>query len=400
MTETDTVPGIDDTLVVRGNFRGPRERVFAEICDGVRELFGDRYIVKLAEERDFETMEASAGEPRIVVQILPTEAALPPPTVGWQRGAAAVMLALTLGSALQLGLAANVGLLPKETLQWLSNPSNLNSEGLPPGLESFDPLPWLKSAAAVGGVALLPQFAHELGHRVVAGMKGIKTSPSFFIPNGQLSTFGSVTQLKSLAKNRTDLFDFAAAGLGAGGAVSLLMFIAGLAVSHAGGGADAGLVPVPSQLFEGSLLLGGCAKLALGADAMAKSTVFVSPLMVGGWCGLVVTALNSLPVGNLDGGRVMLSAYGKDVLAFSSLVSYIALGLGLLGSSLALPFGLYVLICQRESERNIQDEVSDVDETRKKIALALVALTILVLLPAFPDATDLAMMGAPPPDFF
>lgn len=369
--------------------------MFEEICDGVRALFGERYTVKLVEEREWDGMDPSA-EPRIVLQILPTEAALPEPTAGWQRGVAAVALALTLGSALQLGLAANVGLLPKETLQWLANPTNLNAEGLPPGLENFDPLPWLQSAVSVGGAALLPQLAHELGHAVAAGMKGIKTGPSFLIPNSQLGTFGSITQLKSLAKNRTDLFDFAASGLVCGGVASLGMFIFGLVASHSGGGADAGLLPVPTQLFQGSFLLGGLAKLALGADAMAKATVYVSPLMVGGWCGLVATALNSLPVGNLDGGRVMLAAYGRDVLAFSSLVSYIGLGLGLLGSSLALPFGLYVLICQREAEQNLQNEVSEVSEQRKVIALTLAALAIMVLLPAFPDPTELALMGAPP----
>lgn len=395
VTETDAVPGIEDSLVARGNFRGPKEKVFAEICESVEKLHGDKYIVKLVEEREWEGMDPMS-EPRIALQIVPTEAAMPPPTAGWQRGAAAVTLALTFASALQLGLAANVGLLPKETLQWLANPANMNSEMLPPGLENFDPFPWVQSALAVGGAALLPQLAHELGHAIAAGVKGIKIGPSFLIPNSQLGTFGSITQLKSLAKNRTDLFDFALSGLGAGFITSLVMFITGLLASHAGGGADAGLLPVPSALFQGSLMLGGLAKLALGADAMAKTTVFVSPLMVGGWCGLVATALNSLPVGNLDGGRVMLAAYGRDVLAFASLVSYIGLGLGLLGSSLSLPFGLYVLICQREAEKNLQDEVSGVSENRKVVALGMAALAILVLLPAFPDATELALMGGPP----
>lgn len=398
VTETDAVPGVEDSLLVRGNFRGPKEKVFAEICDGVASLFGDKYIVKLVEEREWEGMDPLA-EPRVVLQIVPTEAGVPPPTATWQRWVALVAVALTLGSSVQLGLAANVGLLPKETLQWLSNPSNLNADVLPPGLENFDPLPWLQSAVTVGGAALLPQLAHEIGHAVAAGLKGLKTGPSFLIPNGQLGTFGSITQLKSLAKNRSDLFDFAAAGLVSGGIASVVMFVVGLVASHGGGGAEAGLLPVPTQLFQGSLLLGSLAKLVLGADAMAKSTVFVSPLMVGGWCGLVATALNSLPVGNLDGGRVMLAAYGRDVLAFSSLISYVGLGLGLLGSSLALPFGLYVLICQREAEKNIQDEVSDVNELRKTLALGLAALAVLILLPAFPDPTEVALMSSSPPDF-
>ena len=41
-------------------------------------------------------------------------------------------------------------------------------------------------------------------------------------------------------------------------------------------------------------------------EALTHAQVYVSPLLVGGWCGLVTTALNCLPVGNLDGGRVML----------------------------------------------------------------------------------------------
>lgn len=216
----------------------------------------------------------------------------------------------------------------------------------------------------------------------------------FLIPNSQLATFGSITQLKSLAKNRTQLFDFAASGLISGGVISVALFIAGLIASHAGGGVEAGLVPVPTQLFQGSLLLGGLSQLALGADAVTKTNVFVSPLLIGGWCGLVMTALNALPVGNLDGGRTMLSAFGKQPLAFSSLASYIGLGLGLLGSSLALPFGLYILICQRESEPNIQDEMTGIDSKRQSIAIALIVFAILILVPGL-SGDDVALLGEP-----
>lgn len=46
--------------------------------------------------------------------------------------------------------------------------------------------------------------------------------------------------------------------------------------------------------------------LCCAAEALSHAQVYVSPLLVGGWCGLVTTALNCLPVGNLDGGRTML----------------------------------------------------------------------------------------------
>lgn len=63
------------------------------------------------------------------------------------------------------------------------------------------------------------------------------------------------------------------------------------------------LVPVPTQLFQGSLLLGSIASSVLGDDIMRNSNVLIHPLLIGGWCGLVSTALNSLPVGSLDGGK-------------------------------------------------------------------------------------------------
>lgn len=166
-----------------------------------------------------------------------------------------------------------------------------------------------------------------------------------------------------------------------------------------------GLLPVPAQLFQGSLLLGGIAKLGLTsgkcwlarsvgllccavlllvlcvlsccwarptgacpraatdppchpchplplsprAEALSHSQVFVSPLLVGGWCGLVTTALNCLPVGNLDGGRTMLVSEqereGREggvvfVLASKSKQERVGVGLPQPGCRASAPSGL------------------------------------------------------------
>ena len=68
------------------------------------------------------------------------------------------------------------------------------------------------------------------------------------------------------------------------------------------------LLPVPAALLEGSLLLGSLTHIVLG-DTATSSTISLHPVMIAGWCGLVTTALNCLPVGSLDGGRVMLVAF-------------------------------------------------------------------------------------------
>ncbi len=62
---------------------------------------------------------------------------------------------------------------------------------------------------------------------------------------------------------------------------------------------------MPALLFQGSLLLGGIAKAVLGSGATSGGPTLVHPFLVSGWCGLVVTALNLLPVGSLDGGRMV-----------------------------------------------------------------------------------------------
>ncbi len=110
--------------------------------------------------------------------------------------------------------------------------------------------------------------------------------------------------------------------------------------------------------LQGSLLLGTVTRLALGEDALHNSEVLISPLIIAGWCGLVTTALNMLPVGSLDGGRMMQAAFGNQALSLSSFFTYVGLGLGLLGSSLSLPFGLVSIhwssVAVRRQQENAQ----------------------------------------------
>lgn len=74
----------------------------------------------------------------------------------------------------------------QETLEWLARPENINSDVLPPGLETWDPTTYIATALPISlgvfGVALM----RELGMRLAAGIKGVKLGPAFFIPNGQI----------------------------------------------------------------------------------------------------------------------------------------------------------------------------------------------------------------------
>jgi membrane-associated protease RseP (regulator of RpoE activity) len=96
---------------------------------------------------------------------------------------------------------------------------------LPPGLEDFDVAAYFDAAKPITVAVLGSTAVHELGHLVAGLVRGVALSPPFFIPNGQLGTFGAVTQIKSRPKNRSHLFDVAAAGPFAGGALALALFV-------------------------------------------------------------------------------------------------------------------------------------------------------------------------------
>lgn len=84
------------------------------------------------------------------------------------------------------------------------------------------------------------------------------------------------------------------------------------------------------------------------------------------------------------------AAFGRSTLAWTSFLVYAGLGFGLLGSSLALPFGLYVLVVQRVSENIVLDTVTPPSRNRKVLASALILAAVLVLLPNAQDAVNSA----------
>ncbi|PIN06466.1 hypothetical protein CDL12_20972 [Handroanthus impetiginosus] len=148
------------------------------------------------------------------------------------------------------------------------------------------------------------------------------------------------------------------------------------------------LVQVPSTLFQGSLFLGLISRAVLGYTAMHAESVSIHPLVIAGWCGLTSSAFNMLPVGCLDGGRSMQGAFGKSALIASGLATYTLLGLGVLGGPLSLPWGLYVLICQRAPEKPCLNDVTEVGTFRKAVLAVAIVLVVVTLLPVWDELAE------------
>jgi Zn-dependent protease len=185
-------------------------------------------------------------------------------------------------------LVAEVSRLPAETVEWLARgaagvDTTLAPGELPPGLEGFDSAAYVEGAFPVFAGIFAAAAAHEVGHTLAALARNVKISIPFLIPNGQLGTFGSITQIKSLPKTREDLFDVALAGPMAGGLVASALFAYGLMLSIDPGTDPSALLPVPDDLFNGSLLLGSISRMFLGEASQSVKGVLVHPLFVAGW---------------------------------------------------------------------------------------------------------------------
>lgn len=380
VTKEEPFGDLGEGILFLGNLRGKREDVFAKLQTQLAEIVGDKYNLFMVEEPDSEAPDPRGG-PRVSFGLLRKEVSEPGPTTLWQYVIAILLFLLTIGSSVELGIASQINRLPPEVVKYFTDPNAVD----PPDMELL--YPFVESALPLAYGVLGVLLFHELGHFLAAFPKKVKLSIPFFIPNITLGSFGAITQFKSILPDRSTQVDISLAGPFAGAALSFSMFAVGLLLSS-NPDAAGDLVQVPSMLFQGSLLLGLISRATLGYAAMHTATVSIHPLVIAGWCGLTTTAFNMLPVGCLDGGRAVQGAYGKGALVGFGLTTYTLLGLGVIGGPLSLPWGLYVLICQRTPEKPCLNDVTEVGTWRKTAVTVTVFLVVLTLLPVWDELAE------------
>jgi membrane-associated protease RseP (regulator of RpoE activity) len=187
----------------------------------------------------------------------------------------------------------------------------------------------------------------------------------------QIGSFGAITRFESLVPSRNALFDIALAGPAFGGITSLLLLVIGLLLSH------------PGSLFQGSILVGSLARVVLGS-ALQSPLVNIHPLVIVGWLGLVITALNLMPAGQLDGGRIVQAIYGRKTAGRTTFATIVLLAIVSLGNPLAMYWAIVILFLQRDLERPSLNEISEPDDARAALCLLALFLMIATLLPLTP----------------
>lgn len=250
--------------------------------------------------------------------------------------------------------------------------------------------------------ALTILLAHELGHYLACRHYGIAaTLPAFLpVPFG-FGTLGAFIRIRSPIRNKRELFDVGVAGPIAGFVVLIPVLLYGLAHSAIGiaePATDPALANSTLWLPGQNLALHLATELFHGTLA-ANEVLNPHPFVIAAWFGMFATALNLLPLSQLDGGHLLYAVLGRRQ-------RQIALPLWLALGSLALlwpGWGLWCLITYFLGLRHppVLDEEEPLD--RKRQLLAAVALVILVLcfapepLAERPVALSPGMDGAPAP---
>lgn len=151
---------------------------------------------------------------------------------------------------------------------------------------------------------LLILLAHELGHYLQCRHWRVDASLPYFLPSPTLfGTFGAFIRIRSPILNRTSLFDIGIAGPLAGFCVLIPFLIAGIALSQATPTA------MPSQFVFGSPLAVQLLE-KIFFPHIPSARIILHPMAVAAWAGLLATAINLLPVGQLDGGHIVYATFG------------------------------------------------------------------------------------------
>ncbi|MEE8452289.1 MAG: site-2 protease family protein [Thermoguttaceae bacterium] len=160
------------------------------------------------------------------------------------------------------------------------------------GIE-LDILTGLKYALPVMTILI----CHEAGHFLQARRHGVRSSLPYFLPMPftPLGTFGAVIAMDSHIRNRRALFDIGVSGPLAGLVPTVAFCVLGLHWSEYVVGRDT---------FGDPLLLKWLAHCVIGPQPPGE-VIVLNPTLFAGWVGLLITAVNLMPIGQLDGGHVL-----------------------------------------------------------------------------------------------
>ena len=161
---------------------------------------------------------------------------------------------------------------------------------------------------------MLILLCHEFGHYIAARLHRIPASLPYFIPlppGFGFGTLGAVIGMRRVTTDRKQLIDVGAAGPLAGLVVAIPLLVYGLMHSEVG--------PLANGMQEGNSILYALIKWMVKGAWLPnnQNDVFLHPTAHGAWVGLLITMINLLPIGQLDGGHVATAYFGNRYNRFA-----------------------------------------------------------------------------------
>ncbi|PAN32170.1 hypothetical protein PAHAL_5G469100 [Panicum hallii] len=333
-------------VLFKGNLRGKPAKSYEKITNRLQNKFGDQYKLFLL---------VNPEDEKPVAVVIPRQTLQPQTTAVPEWFAAASFGLVTIFTL----LLRNVPVLQ----------DNL--------LSTFDNLELLKDGLSGALVTGLIIGVHEIGHILAARESGVKLGVPYFVPSWQIGSFGAITRIVNIVRNREDLLKLAAAGPLAGFSLGFVLLLLGFILPPSDG---LGLVIDPT-VFHESFLVGGLAKLLLG-DAVKEGTqLSINPLVLWAWAGLLINAINSIPAGELDGGRIALAMWGRKVSSRLSSLTIGLLGLAALFNDVAFYWVVLIFFLQRGPIAPLSEEITDPENNYIGIGIAILLFGLLVCLP-------------------
>jgi membrane-associated protease RseP (regulator of RpoE activity) len=234
-------------------------------------------------------------------------------------------------------------------------------------------LPFAVTLLAILGV-------HEFGHYFTARYYGASVSLPYFIPAPPplflFGTLGAIIRLRSPARDRNSLFDIAVAGPLAGLAVAVPAVLLGLGASRV-----AAVPPGEHLRFGDPLLMRWLVYLKFGSIPQGMD-VFIDPVALAGWVGLFVTALNLIPVGQLDGGRIAYALFGRRHRLVGVLTFLALIGLGVVtGSANWFVWSALIFFLVGFHHQPPLDDITPLSPGRRIVGIACLILLVFLIPP-------------------
>jgi len=216
-------------------------------------------------------------------------------------------------------------------------------------------------------------LAHELGHYFACRYYGIDASLPYFLPAPTpIGTLGAFIRIRSPIYTRKALFDVGIAGPLAGFLVLLVALVIGIANSRV----------IPRIAVHGDLIFGVPAIERIMEwlifPGVPSTDISLHPIARGAWVGILATALNLLPIGQLDGGHILYAFAGRTHRLLSRVFVFVLVPLGIFYSHSWLVWAVLLFFFGLRHP-SIYD-LTKMDRSRALLAVAALAMFLLTFM--------------------